>query len=155
YEENLAAQASQAYDVLRQGGLILIKGDIGYGLLGHSEESIRRMFRLKGRPQSNPAIVIGSFRVFLAIVTPPPPSIQDWLRNVSLETTLAAVYWLNSESPFWLGLPPSVRRQSSKDNKVAVFLNTGHFAECLVAKAAEDNFLIVGSSANLSSQGNN
>jgi tRNA A37 threonylcarbamoyladenosine synthetase subunit TsaC/SUA5/YrdC len=149
------AELAEAYSILRSGGLILVKGDIGYGFLGHSEESMRRMFELKGRSTSNPAIVIGSLRVLQEITTPIPNTILAWLNRAAERTTLAAVYWLRRSSPFWTGLPQWVQQHTSKDGTVATFLNTGSFVERLVSLAATDQFLIVGSSANFSSTGNN
>ena len=57
------AEVDHVLGVIRGGGLTLLKANIGYGLIGHTERSIRRMYEVKGRPLTNPCITIGSIDV--------------------------------------------------------------------------------------------
>lgn len=152
--ERLQADAALAYRSIVEGGLVLVKGDIGYGLLGHSEGSMRKMYELKGRTESNPAIVIGNLDVFAELSEPLPNAVMAWVRNVVARTTVAIVTRLRPGSAYWTGLSSWVREHASRDGTVGVFLNTGPFPELIVDKAWRDGRLIVGSSANLSRTGN-
>jgi tRNA A37 threonylcarbamoyladenosine synthetase subunit TsaC/SUA5/YrdC len=147
-------EVDEAYAVLDRSGLILIKLDIGYGFAGRSEESIRRMYELKGRPESNPCVVPGNIPVLLELCTGIDATVLDWLRAQMEWTSLSVIGNLNNDSQLWLSLPELVRKQCSKNGSVAVFLNAGAFLLALLERSLKDGKLFAGSSANLSGQGN-
>jgi tRNA A37 threonylcarbamoyladenosine synthetase subunit TsaC/SUA5/YrdC len=144
-----------AYRVIRGGGLALIKGDIGYGLVGHSAESIRKMYRLKGRPEWNRCITLGNLAVVQEISALQDHRILGWLRAMMEETTISIVSYVNPSSRLLASLPELTYQQATVDGTVACFLRTGAFPEALVARALADDFLLVASSANLAFKGNN
>lgn len=144
----------EAVDAIRRGGLVLLKGDIGYGLFGISEKAIRKMYEVKGRPYSNPCIVIGNLDVLRDISQVTAPEIWTWIVECTAWTTLAVVLPVNPHSRLLAGLPSWVYGQTVTNGTVAAFLNTGPFLEKVIARAYRQNVLFVGSSANLSSQGN-
>lgn len=148
-------EVERAYQVVRDGGLALIKADIGYGLVGHSEESIRKMYEIKGRPATNPAITIGSPEALEDMVILKDPRLMDWIKDISQHTTLAIINEINPQSKLIASLPQYVHDQATKDGTVATFLNTGEFIEEMVKMGIRDDFLLVGTSGNVSSKGNN
>lgn len=148
-------QVEKAYKVIKDGGLALVKGDIGYGLIGHSENSIDKMYEIKGRPSTNPCITVGNLEVLKDVAKFKEPKIIDWIREVMKEDTLAVINEINPDSKLLASLPKEVYTQSTQDGTVATFLNTGEFIENMVKLAYEDCILLVASSANLSFQGNN
>ncbi|MFL6652913.1 MAG: Sua5/YciO/YrdC/YwlC family protein [Sulfurifustaceae bacterium] len=147
-------QVVDAVGAIRRGGLVLLKGDIGYGLFGISERAIRKMYEIKGRPHSNPCIVIGNLDVLADISRIPDPEIGDWIRETASWTTLAVVLPVNPQSRLLAKLPAWVYAQTVTNATVAAFLNTGEFLEKVIARAFREEILFVGSSANLSSRGN-
>lgn len=147
-------ELDQAYRAISGGGLILAKLDIGYGFVGRSEGSIRRMYELKGRPQSNPCVVPGDIEILRALCPAVPPEILDWIAAQTVWTTISVIGDLDESSALWLSLPEYVRHQSSHDGSVAVFLKPGEFLEALVERAFAKGHLLVGSSGNLSGKGN-
>ena len=148
------AEVEHVLDVIRGGGLTLLKANIGYGLIGHTERSIRRMYEVKGRPLTNPCITIGSIEVLRDLVIPLDPRLLDWIAEVSEMTTLAVINRLNPDSRLFNRLTPHVRRQCSENGTVATFIRTGAFVEKLVEKGLKEDLLLVGSSGNISSTGN-
>jgi len=152
---SLAEEVERVYLTIRAGGLALVKADIGYGLIGHSEESIRRMFRLKRRPLSNPCIVVGSPEVLDRLGRVEDRRVRRWVAEQMRWTTLAVAVPVAGHEPLWTSLPPWVREHASRDGTAAVYLNTGELTDRLVERALRDDFLLVGSSANLSLHGNN
>lgn len=148
-------EVEKAYRVIKDGGLALIKGDIGYGLIGHSEESIRKMYEIKGRPASNPCITVGSPDVLRDVAVLKDPRIMDWIEEISQHTTLAVVNAINPESKLLAGLSEFVLSQCTKEGTVASFLNTGEFISEMVKIGVKEDFLLVASSGNVSSFGNN
>jgi tRNA A37 threonylcarbamoyladenosine synthetase subunit TsaC/SUA5/YrdC len=147
-------ELDEAYAVLRGSGLILIKLDIGYGLIGQSEESIRRMYELKGRSENNPCVVPGNLTVLRSLCPGVHPAVLDWIGEQAKWTPLSVIDNLYSQSPLWLSLPALVRHYSSRNGSVAVFFNAGEFMDALVVRALRDQKLLAGSSGNLSGKGN-
>lgn len=141
-------------DAFKDGGLVLLKGDIGYGLLGHSEPSIRKMYQAKGRVHANPCIVIGNLAILRDVALVPTKAIGDWIAATVAVTTMAVVLPVNPDSRLLAGLSPWVYGQTVTNGTIAVFLNVGMFLEQVIARLATDGVLVVGSSANPSSQGN-
>lgn len=147
--------AQRAFMVIRNGGLALVKADIGYGFLGNSANSIERMYDLKGRAPTNPAIVAGNVTTLRSIGRLPDPSLLDWIAELLSFTTLAVVTVMREESPLIRGLEPWVLGHASENGTIATFLNTGEYVERMVDLANDRGILLVGSSANLSGTGNN
>ena len=144
----------QAVDALEAGGLVLLKGDIGYGLFGTTERAIRKMYELKGRPHSNPCIVIGNMAILRDIAVAPHPKIWSWIERAIAWTTIAVVLPINRESRLLRTLPPWVHGQTVTNGTVAAFLRTGPYLDVVVQRAFERDTMFVGSSANPSFQGN-
>lgn len=148
------SEVGASCDALKDGGLVLLKGDIGYGLLGHSEPSIRKMYQAKGRDHANPCIVIGNLAILRDVALVPTAPIGDWIAATVAVTTLAVVLPVNPRSTLLSRLSPWVYGQTVTNGTVAVFLNVGVFLERVIDRLAAQGVLVVGSSANPSSQGN-
>ena len=144
----------ESYNLIKKGCLVLGHSNIGYGLFGNSEKSLKLMFELKGRPKTNPSIVIGNLRVFSDIAKVSTET-KKIVEEVSKKYICAFVVPINENSNYIRNLSPWVREHSTKDNTIGVFLNTGHFTEGLTKLGESDNLLIIGSSANISGTGNN
>ncbi len=148
-------QVAMAYDMIAQGGLILVKGDIGYGLIGNSEDSVRRMYALKGRPIWNRCIIVGNLNVLQDVGQISDKRIYDWLHRLLKWTTVAVSTRVNPESRLLKTVTGWVHGQLLREGTVAVFLRTGAFLEKLVERAASECLLLIGTSANRAFQGNN
>ena len=138
----------------RRGDLCLLKGDIGYGLLGNSEAAIRKMYKTKGRPFSNPCIVISNLSILRDIGLFPHPKIEKWVEKMAEQTTLAVVLPVNTNSILLPMLPEWVYGQVVTQGSIAAFLNVGPFLEVIIERMRKEKLLVVGSSANPSSEGN-
>lgn len=147
-------EVQDALAAFRRGDLCLLKGDIGYGLLGNSEAAIRKMYSAKGRPFSNPCIVISNLSILRDIASFPHPEIERWVETMAPRTTLAVVLPINPDSRLLPTLPDWVYGQVVTQGTIASFLNVGPFLEDVIERARKENMMIVGSSANPSSQGN-
>jgi tRNA A37 threonylcarbamoyladenosine synthetase subunit TsaC/SUA5/YrdC len=148
------AELDHAYDILDDSGLILIKLDIGYGFVGRTDEAIKRMYELKGRSESNPCVVPGNISILQSICPGIHPVTLEWVCSQIEWTTLSVICDLDERSPLWLSLPDFVRKQSSKNGSVAVFLRPGAFLDALVDRAFHEKKLLAGSSGNQSGHGN-
>lgn len=154
-KSNFLKIALSAFSTIKNGGLALSPADIGYGLLGNSEYSIRKMYELKGRVFTNPCIVAGNRDVLADVANLPNNGTLDWLADITKTHTLAVVFPINPKSRLLKSLSPWVRDHSTENNSVAVFLNCGPVVEEMVRLAVENDMLLVGSSGNFSKSGNN
>jgi tRNA A37 threonylcarbamoyladenosine synthetase subunit TsaC/SUA5/YrdC len=147
-------EVTRAVDALQAGGLVLLKGDIGYGLFGTTDRAIRKMYELKGRPHSNPCIVIGNMAILRDIAVAPDPRIWAWIERMIAWTTIAVVLPVNPASRLLGALTPWLYGQTVTNGTVATFLRTGPYLDVVVQTAFERDIMFVGSSANPSFQGN-
>lgn len=132
----------------------MAKLDIGYGFVCYSDDSIKRMYELKGRPATNPCVVPGNIQILKLLCPKVPQAILDWLTEQLTWTTISVIADLDETAPLWLSLPEHARNQSSHKGSVAVFLKPGEFLDALVDKAFANGHLLAGSSGNLSGKGN-
>jgi tRNA A37 threonylcarbamoyladenosine synthetase subunit TsaC/SUA5/YrdC len=139
---------------MRRGGLILVKGDIGYGLFGISRSAIATMYRIKGRQQSNPCIFVGNLELMDEIAVIDQPEVRKWIAETAQWTTLAVVLPARTSSPYLESMDPWVRERSVTRGSLAIFLRTGPYVEQLIARAFSEGWVFVGSSANKSLTGN-
>lgn len=149
-----SSEVDDALATMRRGGLILVKGDIGYGLFGITEPAISRMYQAKGRSLSNPCIFIGSLDVLDEIAVIEQPEVREWIEETASWTTLAVVLPARMPSSYITGMDPWVRERSVTNGSLAIFLRTGPYIENMVASAFSDGWVFVGSSANRSHTGN-
>jgi len=147
-------EVDKALDALRKGHLVLLKGDIGYGLFGTSKRAIRKMYEIKNRPFSNPCIVIGNMDVLRDVAVLDSSPIEAWIAEQAAWTTLAVVLPVNPRSRSLGALPPWLYQQTVTRNTIAVFLRTGPYLDIVVERAFDRGMSFVGSSANHSSTGN-
>jgi tRNA A37 threonylcarbamoyladenosine synthetase subunit TsaC/SUA5/YrdC len=147
-------EVTKAVDALEAGGLVLLKGDIGYGLFGTTDRPIQKMYELKGRPHTNPCIVIGNMAILRDIAIAPDPRIWAWIERAIAWTTIAVVLPINPDSRLLGNLPPWLYGQTVTNGTVAAFLRTGPYLDVVVQTAFERGVMFVGSSANPSFQGN-
>jgi tRNA A37 threonylcarbamoyladenosine synthetase subunit TsaC/SUA5/YrdC len=143
----------RALNCLRGGGLLLAKGDIGYGMLGTSEAALRKMYELKGRPDTNPCVFAGDWDLLDEIAEVQPEE-RAFLQRVVSYSTCAAVFPAREGSPLLQRLDPWVRAHAITRGTLAVFLRSGPFFERLVHRALREGWCFAGSSANPSSMGN-
>ncbi len=147
-------EVADAVSAISQGQLALLKGDIGYGLFSVSERGLRKMYAVKGRPYSNPCIVIANADILEDIARIPNQRIRQWIADMTAWTTLAVVLPVRDDSRLLSSLPDWVYGQTVTNRTIAAFLSPGAFLDQVIAQAAATGIPLVGSSANPSSQGN-
>ena len=147
--------ATRALSVLTDGGLVLLRTDVGYGLIGCSEQAVTRIYELKGRPSSKPCIAVANMTILDDVALLPDERLRAWIERISARTPIAVVNRTRPDSTLLAALPPAVREQSTSNGTIATFLNAGRLVSLLGALLWNDGRLLVGSSANTSFTGNN
>lgn len=145
---------NRALGSLRGGGLLLAKGELGYGLLGRSERAIRKMYALAGRPETAPCVFAGDWDVLdeIAVVTPEARAI---LQRALADAPCAAVFPARRESRLLRGLDPWVRERAVTRGTVTVSMHGGGFFERLVRRAWSEGWCLVGSAEGTATRGGN
>ncbi len=147
-------EVEQAVAALRDGGLILVKGDVGYGLLGSSEAALRRLYRLKERAGTKPCGIMGTLEVLDAIAGPLDDRLRTWLGEISAKFPCAGILNVRDRSTVLTSLSPWVQEHVVQEGSVAVFLGRGQYIEAIIRRVLDDGLLVIGSSANVSGTGN-
>lgn len=143
----------EAYSVIKKGGLTIIPSRVGYTLLGNSDESIKKMFKLKNRPLGKPAIILTK-RDKLDVFAEIPKKYNKIIDSINDKNLLCSFVLKRNKNPIYNSLAPFTNEYSQKEGTSCFVINPGEYLEYLVEKSLEDDILIVGSSANISGTGN-
>ena len=150
----IEADAARVMDVLAEGGVGIIPLDVAYAIVGHSGESVRRMFEAKGRSFTKPNGMIANFEIFreLHIVGERE---HDLVRAVTQDygLPLAVVAPFRADHPLLAGLDPFAIERSTKAGTQDILLNSGPLADAMARLSLERSQPVLGSSANRSLTG--
>ncbi|UJR78517.1 Sua5/YciO/YrdC/YwlC family protein [Sandaracinus amylolyticus] len=144
-----------AYRVLTDGGLVLMPTDVGYGLVAMSDDAIRRIYELKQRPASKPCVTVVDLEIAREVSVARDPRVWSWLEQVSRDRPIAVVQQVRASSRLLAAASPYLREQATQSGTIATFFNAGTLVTALARRALADGRIVVGSSANASSHGNN
>ena len=146
-------QIEDAYRIIRNGGLAIIPSRVGYTLLGNSENSIRKMFKIKGRPLSKPCVILTNRKILseLAIVSEKSITLVD---KINKQKLLCGFILPRKEHELYTSLTRWTSYYSQHKGTSCFVINAGQYIDYLVNKSFDDEILIVGSSANRSGTGN-
>lgn len=156
-DKNIDGEIKRAYAVLKNRGLILVPSDVGFVLLGNSKKSIKKMYRIKGRPEYKPCMIIGNNKkIFDEITDVSKIVFNRYIKPIKDMGYLCAfIIPMNKNANQWYdSLDRWVLEHSSENETVSVPFNAGKIIDKLSILAEKDNLLIVGSSANKSGSGN-
>ena len=145
----------RAYAILRDGGLVLLQTDVGYGLVAMHDRAVQRIYELKGRPSSKPCVTLADASIIDDLVTGVDRRVLAWVDRTSRRTPIAVISPLNPASRLLSGLSPYMRGQTTTAGTIATFYSAGPRVMRLAARAWADGMVMVGSSANSSGTGNN
>ena len=137
-------QISEMYAVMNSGGVALFPVDVGYSLCGMTEEAAERIIELK-KVTGKSLGILGTLKIARAVTVN-----RDYNRVHDLWETgkpFGAVVRLADDAP-------EIPAQVVRDRTVAIFLNTGEIADCVIRRSLVQPAIIFGSSANLSGAGN-
>jgi isopropylmalate/homocitrate/citramalate synthase len=151
--EKMRSSIDEAYAIIKEGGLAIIPSRVGYTLLGNSESSIRKMFKIKNRPLSKPCVVLTNNDIVdkLAYIG---TDTREMIDNVDCEGLLCGFVLHRKPSDMYESLSDWTNMYSQNDGTSCFVINAGKYIDYLVEKASKDGVLIVGSSANMSGTGN-
>lgn|SRR3989338_4488891 len=150
--------AKETYNALRDGGLVLVPDCIGYGLVAHSEESVRKIYSLKERDFSKTLTHYMNLK-YCRNVADISEQNFELIEKVTREAPCCFIVPLQQgtyyEHPYFSNLSDFALNQSTEKGTIALFFeNESPLVNDLTALALEDNFALIVSSANKSGEGN-
>lgn len=144
----------KAYIVIKDGGLAIIPTRVGHVLLGNSEKAISKMFKIKHRPMSKPAVVLTRFDI-LPLISQIPDKFDPLVAAIEHSKILCGFILRRKSNKVFDNLSQYTNQNAQKADGTSCFvINHGEYTGYLVDKAWRDQTVIVGSSANKSGTGN-
>ena len=157
---NVKRDALQAFHVLKSGGVVIVPTDVGYGIVSSSAEGIERAFAAKKRKPGHTLGIIGSYKQHteLHVLGETPEAsakLFEMTRVLTLELggLVAFTARYHQDHPRLRQLSDETLRRSTKGDTMGIAIPEGPFLTELGRLNDEDGQLMVGSSANLTGQG--
>lgn len=150
----IAEDAARVLETLRRGGVAIFPVSVGYAVVGHDDDAIRRIYAAKQRSPAKPCGNFADWRLFTEIVEAGDRARQV-VRAVTIEHDLpfSIVAPFRADHPHVLGLGPFALANATKAGTMDLLLNAGPLHDEIARLARESAFAVVGSSANLSLTG--
>lgn len=146
--------AARIFDVVRKGGVAIFPVSVGYAIVGHEDEAIRRIYAAKERSFEKPCGNFGDWQLFNELLR-----VSDLAREVVRTITqdhdlpFSVVAPFRAEHPLAAGLPPFTLKNATKAGTMDVLLNAGPLHDEIARLARENAYGVSGSSANVSLSG--
>lgn len=154
FRPDIAGDARRTADVLAQGGVAIVPGDVGYGLMASNGQSMLRMFNTKRRGAHKRHAMVGSWDLHdeLHIMT---PRTEDMVNAITkdFDLPLGVISHYRPDHPILRNLDPETLEASSVAGTMSLLLNAGSFMKALIPITHGMNVPVMGSSANLTGTG--
>lgn len=151
---DVARDARRVFECVRDGGVAIIHLDVAYAILGHTAESVKRIYGAKNRAYSKPTGILGNQRVHEELHV-----LGDLQRRMVRSITqdhdlpLAVIAPYRRDHPLLGAMDPFVFGNAVKGDTLNVLLNAGTLRTRIADLAVGQGMLFVGSSANTSLAG--
>ena len=152
--EVVREDASRVLDVVADGGVAIIPLDVAYGIVGHREPAMRRIFEAKRRSYEKPSGFFGHWDLFSEIHIVGARE-RDVVRAVIQDNDLplSVVAPFRADHPLLRPVDPFVLSSSTKEDTLDMLLNAGILHNEITRQSRDRGIAIFGSSANLSLTG--
>lgn len=151
---DIAGDAARAFGVLRQGGVAILPMDVGYSLIGGSEEALERIFRTKGRTPDKLNAMLGDMEMHRELHRVGTRG-RELVEAITLDygLPLGALAPADMDHPLMAAMSPDALEASTRDATVLMLMNAGAFHAEICRLSREHVHPLFGSSANRSLQG--
>lgn len=142
--------AARAFAVLQAGGVVITPTDVGYGMMATSAEAIERSFAAKGRKAGHSLGVIGTYALHKRLHDLPPHKYaitKTFAEDMGV--TIAVVAKMKESTKHLLPSPERIL----KNGTLGIAIVEGPFQRELGRLNDENGQIMIGSSANLTGQG--
>jgi tRNA A37 threonylcarbamoyladenosine synthetase subunit TsaC/SUA5/YrdC len=148
------ADGKLAFEAARDGGVAIFKADVGYAIIGHTEEAIARIYEAKARSFSKPCGCFANWDLFNQAIVADERA-RDFVSAVihGEGLPLSIVGTFRPDHPVIANAAPYVRRNATKSGTIDLLLNAGPTHDEIARLALATGVGIFGSSANRSLTG--
>jgi tRNA A37 threonylcarbamoyladenosine synthetase subunit TsaC/SUA5/YrdC len=152
--KNIAADAQRVFEAVRGGGIAIIHVDVGYAVLAHSADAVRRIYAAKRRSFDKPTGLLGNHALHEALHILGERE-RAMVRRITqdFDLPLAVIAPYRQDHPLLDTLDPFVRQQAVKGDTLNILLNAGELRNAIADLAVAHGILCAGSSANVSKSG--
>jgi len=152
--KDIAGDARRVFDAVRKGGIAIIHLDVGYAVLAHTADAVRRIYATKRRSFDKPTGLLGNHALHEALHILGPRE-REMVRRLTHDHDLpiAVIAPYRKDHPLLATLDPFVRRNAVKNDTLNILLNAGELRNAVADLAVASGVICVGSSANVSLSG--
>ena len=152
--KDIAADARRVFDAVRHGGIAIIHLDVGYAVLAHTADAVRRIYATKRRSFDKPTGLLGNRRLHESLHILGPRE-REMVRRITHDhdLPLAVIAPYRNDHPLLATLDPFVHRNAVKGDMLNILLNAGVLRNAIADLALAQGVVCVGSSANVSLSG--
>ena len=152
--KDIAGDAQRVFEAVRSGGIAIIHVDVGYAVLAHTADAVRRIYATKRRSFDKPTGLLGNHALHEALHI-----LDDRKREMVRRIThdhdlpLAVIAPYRRDHPLLATLDPFVHKHAVKNDTLNILLNAGELRNVIADLALANDMVCVGSSANVSLSG--
>lgn len=146
--------AARVFQVVRDGGVAIFPVSVGYAIVGHEEEAIRKTYRVKQRSFDKPCGNFGD-RVLFKDMLITSDEAREMVRIIVQDHDLpfSVVAPFRAGHPVVQSMPDFTCRNATKAGTMDLLMNAGPLHNEIARLARENEYCISGSSANVSLTG--
>ena len=151
---DIIGDAQRIKDVIIDGGVAILQGDVGYGMLTATADAARKSFEVKMRARLKRSGIFGSreFRHEAKILHPAKHDMIDAI-TIDFDLPLGVIAPVRPDHPIIESIDPETFRASSVDGTMAMLHNNGALSVEMARLSLEAGVAFLGSSANLTGTG--
>lgn len=151
---DVAGDAHRVHDVVAAGGVAVIHLDVGYAVLAHAADAVRRIYAAKRRSFDKPTGIVGNHWLHRELHRLPPDRLAmiDAV-TIAHDLPLAVIAPFDRAHPLLAAMDPFVLGNAVKGETLNILLNAGELRNAIADLAIASGRLFVGSSANTSLKG--
>ncbi|PYH69087.1 uncharacterized protein BO88DRAFT_41791 [Aspergillus vadensis CBS 113365] len=151
---DVVRDAQRVFEVVKDQGIALIPGSIGYGLVASDPAALDRLFTTKRRKPHKKHAMIGSYALHQEIhVLPAREESMVRTLTVDLDVPVGVAAPFRPDHPIIQKLGPELLSRCTHDGTLSMLVNGGPFQEELIRLCHAAGLPLLGSSANISGSG--
>ena len=152
--QDITADARRVFEAVRGGGIAIIHVDVGYAVLAHTADAVRRIYAAKRRSFDKPTGLLGNHALHEALHILGDRE-REMVRRITQDhdLPLAVIAPYRKDHPLLATLDPFVRQNAVRNDTLNILLNAGELRNVIADLALANNVICVGSSANVSLSG--
>ncbi len=146
--------AHRVFEVVRGGGVAIFPVSVGYAIVGHDDEAVKRIYRAKERSFEKPCGNFCDWQLFQEAIIADDRAcdvVRTVIQKHDLPFSIVAPF--RADHPVVQSLDSFAFTNSTKAGTMDMLLNAGPLHDEIARLAREESFAVVGSSANQSLTG--